>query len=169
MESVENVDESGIIGETGDNDTGVPGEYTDKIVWGIFNHHPVRKCGKGYFGKRIKQSDSRVDNYELKINPNNESYYLQHPDGRYVQFENMKNSIVQDAKLVKSERSYYRVDRLSSFMKQQLANKAKRQLETANAAGYKLEWIVSDKTAVEQLTRFFSEQNMDIIVTYCPE
>ena len=81
----------------------------------------------------------------------------------------MKNSTVQDAKLVKSNRSYYHVERLSSFMKQQLVNRAKRQLETANAAGYKLEWIVSDKTAVEQLTRFFAEQNMGIIVTYCPE
>ena len=54
-------------------------------------------------------------------------------------------------------------------MKQGLIKKVKRQLETANAAGYKLEWIVSDKTAVEQLTRFFAEQDMDIIVTYCPE
>ena len=167
--SVENDDENGIIKEKLDNDTGVPGEYTYEIVWSIHNHLLVRKCGKGCFGKRIEQSDLRVDNYELKINSNNESYYLQHPDGRYVQFENMKDSTLQDAKLVKSERSYYHVDRLSSCMKQKLHNKAKRQLETANAAGYKLEWIVSDITAVEQLRRFFAEQNMDIIVTYCPE
>lgn len=137
LESVENIGENGIIEEKVDNVTGVPGKYTDEIVWSIFHHHPVRKCGKGYFGKRIKQSDLRVNNYELKINPNNESFYLQHPDGRYVQFENMKNSTVQDAKLVKSNRLYYHVERLSSFMKQQLVNRAKRQLETANAAVYK--------------------------------
>ena len=169
IESVENVVENGIIEETVDNDTGVPGEYTEEILWSIFPHILVRKCGKGYFGTRIKQSDIRIDNYELKINPNNESFYLMHPDGRYVQFENMKNSTLQDAKLVMSNRSMYHAKKLSAFMQQKLLDKTNRQFETASAAGYKLEWIVSDKTAVEQLTQFFAEQNIDIIVTYYPE
>lgn len=57
-----------------------PGVNTDKIKWGI-RGIDARPDGKGFWGQRIKQNNSRVDGYELKINPQNESYYLPHPEG----------------------------------------------------------------------------------------
>ena len=42
-------------------------------------------------------------------------------------------------------------------------------VNTAGAADYKVEWIVSDESAVNQLTEFFKEKNVDIIVTFYPE
>lgn len=55
-------------------------EYNTKIKWGI-NDINARPYGKGFFGERIPQNNPRVDDFELKINPNNESYYLPHPKG----------------------------------------------------------------------------------------
>lgn len=63
-------------------------KYTTKIKWGI-NDIEARPLGNGFFGKRIPQKNIRVDDFELKINPNNESFYLPHPNGGYVQFENL--------------------------------------------------------------------------------
>ena len=107
----------------------------------------MRPDGNGFWGQRIRQNNPRVDGYELKINPQNESYYLPHPEGGYVQFENMINSTVQDGKLVMQQKSFY----------------------AAGAADYKVEWLVSDESAVNQLTEFFKEHNVDIIVTFYPE
>ena len=87
----------------------------------------------------------RVDNYELKINPNNESYYLPHPNVGYVQFENRVNNIVQDGKLIKSSQSFYHVDDLLAFAQNSVLKEARRQLEAATAAGYKVEWLISDQ------------------------
>ena len=168
LESVENYDESDIIEEN--NDTGVPGEYNEEIVWGIIKHHPVRRFGKGYYGKRVKQHNTRVDNYELKINPNNESYYLQHPDGRYVQFENMVNNVLQDGKcILNKKRSFYHVYDYGYIAQKRVLEQANRQIETANAFGYKVEWLVSDEKAVEQISRLFKENNINIIVKFYPE
>ena len=170
LESVENAKENGIIEETVDNDTGIPGEYTDEIVWSIYKHVLVRKFGKGYFGKRIKQYISRVDNYELKINPNNESYYLQHPDGRYVQFENMVDNVLQDGKcILNKKRSFYHVYDRGYKAQKRVLEQANRQIETANAVGYKVEWLVSDEKAVEQISRLFKENNINIIVKFYQE
>ena len=74
-------------------------KYDQKIKWGI-NTINVRKEGKGFWGERMSQHNIRVDKYELKINPNNESFYLPHPMGGFVQFENLKNKTVQDGKLI---------------------------------------------------------------------
>lgn len=170
LKSVENAKENGIIEETVDNDTGIPGKYTDEIVWSIYKHVLVRKFGKGYFGKRIKQHISRVDNYELKINPNNESYYLQHPDGRYVQFENMVDNVLQDGKcILNKKRSFYHVYDRGYKAQKRVLEQANRQIETANAVGYKVEWLVSDEKAVEQISRLFKENNINIIVKFYQE
>lgn len=105
------VDESGKLVKSTDEVTEIlereikSGKYSDTIKWGIHDIE-VRPDGKGFWGRRIKQSDSRVDAYELKINPNNESYYLPHPNGRYVQFENMLNGTVQDGKLIMQQKSF---------------------------------------------------------------
>ena len=137
LEGVENAGENGIIEKTEDNDNGVPDEYTDEIAWLIHKHVLVRKFGKGYFGKKIKQHISRVDNYELKINPNNESYYLQHPDGRYVQFENMVDNVLQDGKcILNKKRSFYHVYDRGYIAQKRVLEQANRQIEAANAVGY---------------------------------
>ena len=170
LESVENYDESGIIEETIEKDTGIPGEYTNEIEWSIHKHILVRKFGKGFFGKRVKQRNLRVDNYELKINPNNESYYLQHPDGRYVQFENMVDNVLQDGKCVlNKKRSFYHVYDRGYKAQNRVLEQANRQIETANAVGYRVEWLVSDEKAVEQISRLFKENNINISVKFYQE
>ena len=168
MESVENVDENGIIEETVDNDTGVPGEYTYEIVW-QGRKVPARRDGKGHRGPRTKQHKERVNNYELKLNPDNESYFLDHPDGKTVQFENMKNGIVQDCKLVMDKHSIYYVKEKIPVLNKKILKQAIRQLEAANSVGYKVEWLVSDQKAVDQMIELFNENDLDIIVTYYPE
>jgi len=142
--------------------------YTQQIKWGIFEID-VRPDGKGFWGKRTKQNDPRVDRYELKINPNNESYYLPHPNGGYVQFENMVNSTVQDGKLIIQQKSFYHINDLPDFAKTKVLQEATRQSIAANKAGYQVEWLVSDIAATKQLSTFFQSRHLDIIVTYFPE
>ena len=156
------------IGETIDANLKGKEKYTEKIKWGI-HEIQVRPEGKGFWGERKKQKNHRVDNYELKINPNNESYYLPHPDGGYVQFENMINFIVQDGKLVMSSKSFYYIKDLPSFAKESVLKEAKRQIEAATAAGYQVEWLVSDQKAIEQLKELFDKENINIKITYYPE
>jgi hypothetical protein len=146
-----------------------PGEYSQKIQWGIYDDIDVRPEGKGYFGTRIPQSNPRVDAYELKINPNNESYYLPHPDGGYVQFENMVNDVAQDGKLIIKQGSFYHVNDLPKFAENRVLFEAERQVEAAMNAGYTVEWLVSDPKAVIQLTELFQEYNINIVVTFFPE
>lgn len=143
-------------------------KYTTTIKWGI-NNIEVRPFGKGFFGKRIAQKNLRVDNFELKINPNNESFYLQHPKGGYVQFENLAGDILQDGKLIMKQKSFYHVEDLPKFAQDKVIKEAMRQIESASVAGYKVEWLVSDEKAVEQLTRLFKKENIDITVRYYRE
>ena len=144
------------------------GKYTDTIKWGILDIE-VRPEGNGFWGRKIKQSDPRVDAYELKINPNNESYYLPHPNGGYVQFENMVNCTVQDGKLIMKQKSFYHVDDMPDFARNKVLQEAQRQVDSATLAGYKVEWLVSDKSAVKQLENLFKNNNMDIKIKYYPE
>ena len=106
------------------------GTYTTKIKWGP---HTVdaRPYGPGYWGKRIRQDEPLIEAYELKINPNNESFYLPHPDGGYVQFENIVGNTVQDGKLIDSPRSIYHVKDMPPFAGQKAMAQAKRQLAAA--------------------------------------
>lgn len=144
------------------------GTYSDTIKWGIHDIE-VRPEGNGFWGRRIKQSDPRVDAYELKINPNNESYYLPHPNGGYVQFENMVNCTVQDGKLIMKQKSFYHVEDMPDFAKNKVLQEAQRQVDSATFAGYKVEWLVSDESAVKQLENLFKNNNMDIKIKYYPE
>ena len=110
-----------------------------------------------------------MDAYELKINPNDESYYLPHPNGGYVQFENMVNCTVQDGKLIMKQKSFYHVDDMPDFAKNKVLQEAQRQIDSASLAGYKVEWLVSDESAVNQLKNLFKSNNMDIDIKYYPE
>lgn len=150
-------------------DLSQPGVYTARIKWGI-QEIDVRHEGKGFWGKRIPQSDPRVDAFERKINPNNESYYISHPNGGYVQFENIDQNALQDAKLIlQPEKSFYRVYDKPPFLRQKVLNEAVRQVTAARHHGLTVEWLVSDREAVNQLTRFFKENGVDIKVRYLPE
>lgn len=148
---------------------GAVGTYTTKIKWGIQDVE-VRPFEKGYWGKRISQVEPRVDAFELKINPNNESFYLPHPDGGYVQFENIANNTLQDGKLVMDQSSIYHVlDKPEFLTTKSVFEPAQRQLAAAKAAGYKVEWLVSDEKAVTQLQQYFKEKNIDISIKLLKE
>ena len=162
------------IDEVGINNTNLvklskSGVYNEKIKWGGGNIE-VRPDGAGFWGKRTTQSNSRVNSYELKVNPNNESYFLKHPDGRYVQFENLKGRKVQDGKLVMQvNNSIYRVYDKPEFLRRNILNEAKKQFEAAKYNKMEVEWLISDKDALSQLKRFFKENGVDIKLTYLPE
>lgn len=145
------------------------GKYTTKIRWGIQDIE-VRPYEKGYWGKRVSQSDPQVDAFELKINPNNESFYLPYPEGGFVQYENIVNMTVQDGKLIMDQSSIYHVlDKPEFLTTKSVLEPAQRQFLAAKAAGYKVEWLVSDEKAVLQLTQYFKEKNIDITVTLLRE
>ena len=140
-------------------------KYEQKIKWGI-NTINVRKEGKGFWGERMSQHNIRVDKYELKINPNNESFYLPHPMGGFVQFENLKNKTVQDGKLILTKKSFYHVADLPDFAREKALQEARRQIEAATLANYKIEWLISDKKAVNQLIELFILNYVNIKVSF---
>jgi hypothetical protein len=146
------------------------GTYTTKIKWGILDIDARPFGNKGYWGKRIAQTDARVEAFELKTNPNNESFYIEHPNGGFVQFENLNVNVLQDGKMVlQPEKSFYRVyDRLE-FLRQKVLDEAIRQTQAASAKGMTVEWLVSDQIAVTQLTKFFIEKNINITVKFLAE
>ncbi|MEL7659165.1 MAG: hypothetical protein AAGU75_25010, partial [Bacillota bacterium] len=167
-----NMDEDGSGGYNGGEDQKVfenkKEQYTDTITWGILDVK-VRPEGKGFFGERVTQNNPRVDAFELKINPNNESYYLEHPRGGYVQYENMVNDVVIDGKLVIQQKSFYYVNEMPEFAKTKVMQEAIRQVEAASRVGYTVEWLVSDQKAVSQLTDLFKSKNIKIVIRYFPE
>ena len=145
------------------------GKYTTTIEWSIYPKVPVRPFGKGYWGKRVIQKEPRVDAFELKINPNNESYFLAKPDGRFVQFEGISGKALQDGKLIMTKNGsiYHVYDK--PYAQASIIKEATSQLEAATFNNLTVEWLVSDQKAVEQLTMFFKEKNIDIIIRYYPE
>nr|WP_299172748.1 hypothetical protein [uncultured Allomuricauda sp.] len=146
------------------------GTYTTKIKWGIHNVDARPFGNKGYWGKRIKQSDTRVEAYELKINPNNESFYVEHPNGGFVQFENLSSSALQDGKMIlQPNNSFYHVYDKPPFLRQKVLDEAIRQVEAASAKNLTVEWLVSDQKALTQLTQYFSENNVNIMVKFLAE
>jgi len=147
---------------------GKVGEYTTKIKWGIHDID-ARPHGSGYWGKRIPQNDARVDAFELKINPNNESYYLPHPEGGFVQFENLSATALQDGKLIIKPKSIYHVDDLPAFAKNKVIAEAQRQVAAGKKAGLPVEWLVSDQKAVTQLDKLFKSEGIPISVKHFPE
>lgn len=138
------------------------GTYSTRIKWSI---HTIdaRPHGEGFWGKRIPQSEPRVNAYELKVNPNNESFYLPHPDGGFVQFENVTAHAVQDGKLVlTTERSMYHVADMPPFARVKVLQEARRQVAAAEKAGLAIEWLVSDQKAITQLGDLFKNEGIPI-------
>ena len=143
------------------------GTYTTKIKWGI-QEVEARPAGPGFWGKRTPQTNPAVDAFEMKINPNNESYYLSHPQGGFVQFENLAGTTLQDGKLVTNASSIYKVSDLPAFAQQSVLKEATRQVEAASAHGLQVEWLVSDSEAASQLVTLFEKEGVNIKVTYFP-
>lgn len=81
----------------------------------------------------------------------------------------MINGTVQDGKLIMQQKSFYHVYDMPDFAKSKVLEEAQRQIEAASMANYKVEWLVSDTNAVNQLTKLFKENNINIAVTYHPE
>jgi len=145
-----------------------PGVYTKKIEW---QGHPIdaRDAWPGYWGKRTKQAEPRVDAYERKINPNNESFYLPAAEkSGHVQYENAVGKIVQDGKCIMKPQSIYHVADVPYGRATVLAE-ARRQASAAAKAGMKVEWLVSEQRAVDQLTELFKNEGVPIDVKFFPE
>jgi len=151
-----------------ENSRGRVGEYTNEIQWRI-HPTPARPAGPGYWGVRDPQPNPRVDAYERRVNPNNESYYLPRPGGGFAQFENITGTTLQDGKLIMKRPSYYDYDQLPPFARAGILDEARRQVEAASAQGFSVEWLVSDEEVVEKLQQLFREEGIDITVTYLPE
>jgi hypothetical protein len=143
-------------------------KYDQLIEWAIHKKIPARRYKNGYFGKRIRQADERVNSYELKINPNDESFYISKSDGKLVQFENINEDVLQDGKLIQKTPSIYHTDD-KPYAHNTILEEAKRQIDAAQTHGLRVEWLVSDQKAVEQLKNFFNKNNIPIQVTYLPE
>lgn len=142
------------------------GTYTQTVQWAIHPAIPARPHSTikgGFWAKRMPQTNPRVDKFELKINPSNESFFLTHPDGKLVQFENLAGtSAVQDGKLIMKARSQYHVADLPPFAAESVLKEARRQVEAAAHAGLKVEWLVSDAKAIQQLEALFKKENIAI-------
>ena len=145
-----------------------PGQYTTTIRWGI-REVEARPFGPGYWGQRTAQLDPRVEAFELKINPNNESFYLPHPNGGFVQFENFTGLVVQDGKLVVQSSSIYHIEDLPPFAQAKALAEATRQVEAAHAAGLEVEWLVSDPKAIQQMGSVFRARGVPVTLTHLPE
>jgi hypothetical protein len=167
-----------------------PGEYDIEIDWDLHKRRatgdkgmgPIRARkdadGPGWWGERIEQKHRpNADAYERKVNPNNESYYVDHPNGRKVQFENLEGEHLVDAKHVDRKPSAY-TPRDMPYAKDSLRQEAQDQVRAAKYNGKKVKWKVSDSDAADQLkeffatdpemTRFFREEGMSIDVEHFP-
>jgi Domain of unknown function (DUF4157) len=149
------------------------GTYTEKITWGIqknIDARPHTSIKGAYWGRRTPQANPRVNAYELKINPNNESFFLPHPNGGLVQFENaVGTTLVQDGKVIIQQRSIYHVADMPAFAKTSVLAEANRQVAAASKAGMSVEWLVSEQRAVDQLTALFQQENIAISVRLVTE
>lgn len=133
------------------------GTYTGSIRWGIRDVN-VREAPPGYWGERFPQSDQAVNAYESQVNRHNESYYLPHPNGGYVRFENLVGGTVQDGKLITSPSSIYYVADKPAFLNRSILAEANRQVEAATAANLQVEWLVSSERAAGRLQVLFQSQ-----------
>jgi hypothetical protein len=156
--------EKQVFGAVEAAEAGKVGTYTTKIKWGIHNVE-ARPFGPGYWGKRTVQVNPRVNAYELKINPNNESFFLPHPDGGFVQFEKIAARTVQDGKLIIQPKSIYHVADMPAFARESVLTEARRQIQAAGPAGLKVEWLVSDPKALTQLGDLFKAEGISITLT----
>lgn len=54
-------------------------------------------------------------------------------------------------------------------LKNKVVEEARRQLSAADSVEYGVEWLVSDTSAIEQLTNLFKKEGININVKYLPE
>jgi hypothetical protein len=144
-----------------------PGTYTKTIKWGIQSVE-AREAWPGHWGKRTPQGNARVDAYERKLNPNNESFYLPGEKGGHVQFENVVGTVVQDGKCVMSTSSIYHVAD-KPWAHAGILKEARRQVSAAQSVGYTVEWLVSDQAALAQLDTLFQAEGVQIKLRFLPE
>jgi len=64
---------------------------------------------------------------------------------------------------------YHVLDKPDFLVTSSVLEPAERQIVAAKAVGYKVEWLVSDEKAVQQLTQYFKEKNIDIVVSLFKE
>lgn len=128
-----------------------------------------RADGMGFWNSNKTQKNSRAHDFTIKINPNNESYYLEHPKGGFIKFDNKVNSILQSGKLVISQKSFFYVNNQPDFVSSQILQEAKRQIDVATLYGYEVEWLVSDEVVVIQLNRLFKCNKISVNVKFFPE
>ncbi len=148
------------------------GIYTTKIKWGIqtIEARPHTSIKGAFWGRRTPQLNPRVNAYELKINPNNESFFLPHPSGGYVQFEHLVGTgLVQDGKLIIQQRSIYHVADMPPFATRQVLDEARRQIAAASAASMRVEWLISEARAMQQLEALFQKEGIAISLRLVPE
>ena len=147
------------------------GTYSTQIRWGILDvdARPHSSIEGAFWGRRSTQPNPRVDAYELKVSPNNESFFLPHPAGGYVQYENLAGGILQDGKLIMAQRSIYHIDDMPPFARARVLEEARRQVAAAQAAGLSVEWLVSEARAIQQLRALFTAENIAITIRFLPE
>lgn len=125
--------------------------------------------GIGFWNRNKKHKNVRVGNFIYKINNNNESYFLEHPDGGYIRFDNKLESILQSGKLITSPYSFFFVDKQPEILVSQILKEAERQTQVSVLHGFKLEWLVSDEQAGNQLQRLFISRNISVNIKFFPE
>jgi hypothetical protein len=141
------------------------GNYPQNITWQN-KTIPARPHKQGMLGTRQKQSNQSAEAYELRINPTEESLYIQMSNGKYTQAENLIANRIQDAKHCGPNSLYKKVN--EPWAQPNILQEADRQLDAAALHGLEVEWLVNDVTAAAQLRAFFQQNNRNIIVTYYP-
>lgn len=62
-----------------------------------------------------------------------------------------------------------RTHKLPPFARKAILDESKRQVEAASAAGLNVEWKISDPVAAQKLQGLFSQENVNVMITYLPE
>lgn len=154
-------------------DTNRIGYYDIIIRWGILDID-ARASGVGYWDRRTPQNNQRVEAYELKINPNNESYYLPSPEGGFVQFENLIGNTVQDGKLILNPGSSWYCpsqlpERMQSVARGNVLAEAGRQIAAAHLHSLEVEWLMSDQTAIDEIRDLFRVESINVRLRFLAE
>lgn len=110
----------------------------------------------------------------MKINPNNESYYLPSPEGGFVQFENLIGNTVQDGKLILNPGSSWYCPsqlpvRMQSVARDNVLAEAGRQIAAAQLHNLEVEWLMSDQAAIDEMVDLFGAENIKIRVRFLAE
>lgn len=125
--------------------------------------------GIGFWNRNKQQENKRVHEFTLRVNPNNKSYYLEHPKGGYIKFDNKLNSTLQSGKLIIGSKSFFHAKNQLDFAVCKIIQEAERQTDVATLYGYEVEWLVTDDTIATQLNQLFKRNNISINAKFFPE